>query len=131
MSGPIVEMTSSRPYLIRAIHEWISDNGMTPYILVDAQAEGLQIPVQFVENGKIILNISERAVQGLHVDHEWLLFSARFGGQPMDVTISIGAVLAIYAKENGRGMVLENGDAPTPPDLPPKPSGKPRLQVVK
>jgi len=126
-----MEMTSSKPYLIRAINEWLADNGMTPHILVDAQASGLQIPLQFVENGKIILNISARAVQGLHMDNDWVLFSARFSGQPMDVTIPISAVLAIYAKENGRGMVLENNDNPTPPDLPPKPSGKPRLQVVK
>ncbi len=129
-----MEMSSSRPYLIRAIYQWISDNGLTPYILVDATVPRLRVPEQYVENGKIILNISGSAVSGLHIDNEWICFSARFSGQKMDVTIPISAVLAIYAKENGRGMVMENGDAPSPPPEAPPPQDKPRrphLQVVK
>jgi len=103
-------MMSSRPYLIRAMREWISDNGLTPYILVDASASGAVVPEQFIENGKIVLNISERAAEGLHQDNDWILFSARFNGHAMDISVPISAVLAIYAKENGQGMVLDKDE---------------------
>jgi len=129
-------MTSSRPYLIRAIHEWVSDNGLTPYILVNAESPGAVLPRQFIDNGKIVLNVSSTAVSDLHIDNDWLLFSARFNGQATDISIPISAILAIYAKENGQGMVLdreEDGD-----DTPPPGSGsklkadkKPHLQLVK
>ncbi len=126
-------MTSSRPYLIRAIHEWITDNGLTPYILVDASAPGLKAPEKYIENGKIILNLSHSAVHGLQIENDWIMFGARFDGQKMEVHVPTNAVLAIYARENGRGMVLENGDTDTPPptDTPPKGVKKPHLQVVK
>ena len=112
-------MMSSRPYLIRAMHEWISDNGLTPYILVDASADGAVVPEQFIENGKIVLNISERAAEELHQDNDWILFSARFNGHAMDISVPVSAVLAIYAKENGQGMVLDkdNNVAASAPDL--------------
>ncbi len=126
-------MNSSRPYLIRAIHEWISDNGLTPYILVDARVPGVKAPEKYVENGKIILNLSHSAVHGLQINNDWILFSARFDGRKKDVNVPVNAVLAIYARENGRGMVLENGgaDGPPPPEDSPPGGRKPHLQVVK
>ncbi len=124
-------MTSSRPYLIRAIYDWISENDLTPYILVDALAPDLRAPEKYVENNKIILNLSQGAVHELQIDNDWIMFNARFDGQKMEVTVPTGAVLAIYAKENGRGMVLENGENVPPTDTPPKPTKKPHLQVVK
>lgn len=126
-------MTSSRSYLIRAIHEWISDNALTPYILVNAELPESVLPQQFVDKGKIVLNIGAQAADGLHIDADWLLFSARFDGKAMDVTIPIMAVLAIYAKENGQGMVLdhENGDNISPPPSRKKQAKKSHLQLVK
>ena len=129
-------MTSSRPYLIRAIHEWVSDNGLTPYILVNAESPGAELPRQFVENGKIVLNVSSAAVSDLHIDNDWLLFSARFNGRATDISIPISAIVAIYAKENGQGMVLdrdEDGDDTPPPGSRAglKSDKKPHLQLVK
>ena len=129
-------MTSSRPYLIRAIHEWVSDNGLTPYILVNAECPEAVLPLQFIENGKIVLNVSATAVNDLHIDNDWLLFSARFNGQATDISIPITAILAIYAKENGQGMVLDrddDGDETPPPGSRSKLKAdkKPHLQLVK
>jgi len=112
-----LKMTSSRPYLIRALQEWVLDNGMTPHILVDAESEGVQVPRQFVENGKIVLNISPESVVHLELGNETISFNARFSGQPMDVFIPISAVIALYARENGQGMVFADdggGDEPPP-----------------
>jgi stringent starvation protein B len=130
-------MTSSRPYLIRALYEWITDNGLTPYILVDAEAEGLHAPLEYADNGKLVLNIAPRAVRDFFVDNEHISFSARFGGHARDVFVPVRAVLAIYARENGQGMLFnerEEGDAtPPPPSDGPqgKGSGRPVLRVVK
>lgn len=130
-------MTSSRPYILRAIHQWIVDNGMTPHLLVNSGFPGTRVPEQYIENGKIILNISTRAVSDFHQDNDWVMFQARFGGRSQEIVIPVAAVLAIYAKENGKGMVFgqdDNGGGDAPPPQPPagtpKP-GKPRLQVVK
>lgn len=124
-------MTSSRPYLIRALYEWIVDNGLTPYLLVNAEAEGVGVPRDFVESGKIILNISPIAVQGLKLGNECIEFEARFAGTPRAVAVPPHAVLAIYAKENGQGMLFGEGEGGTPPEpTPPKP-GKPSLKIVK
>ncbi|HHM05638.1 MAG TPA: ClpXP protease specificity-enhancing factor [Gammaproteobacteria bacterium] len=127
-------MTSSRPYLIRALYEWITDNGLTPYILVDAGVEAVVVPRQFVRDGQIVLNISPSAVQALELTNEHVAFNARFSGQAMAVHVPAAAVLAIYARENGEGMMFRGeGDAgpPEPPgDQPPK-SGRPRLKVVQ
>lgn len=110
-------MTSSRPYLLRAIYEWIVDNGFTPYLLVDAMADDVLVPQQYVNNGKIILNISPDAVQNLSLGGDEVSFNARFDGKPMSVQAPIAATLAIYAKENGRGMVFTDDDeTPTDPD---------------
>lgn len=128
-------MTSSRPYLLRALNEWIVDNDLTPYIVCDATMEEVVVPQQFVENGKIVLNINPSAVRNLNVNNEALSFSARFAGSAMDVFLPINAVLAIYAKENGQGMVFVDDGAPppTPPSEPepPKTGGKPNLKLVK
>ena len=99
-------MTSSRPYLVRAFNEWILDNDCTPYIVVDAGIQGVQVPTEHVANGQIVLNISPGAVRGLVIGNGALEFSARFGGVPMQVFIPLQAVMAIYAKENGEGMVF-------------------------
>ncbi|SCZ50507.1 ClpXP protease specificity-enhancing factor [Thiohalomonas denitrificans] len=131
-------MTPSRPYLLRALYEWILDNGMTPYLLVDAEQENVQVPEQFVENGKIVFNVSPSAIRNLELGNDWVLLDARFSGSPMQVSVPIMAVLAIYARENGKGMVFtdeEGGDQP-----PPSPPGggdgddkpkRPSLKVVK
>ena len=128
-------MTSSRPYLIRALGEWIVDNQMTPYVVVDANRENTVVPRQFVENGKIVLNIGPYAVRDLEVNNEQLTFSARFGGVPMNVEVPVSAVLAIYSRENGQGMVFaDDNDAPlVPPEGPggKKSENKPSLKLVK
>lgn len=125
-------MTSSRPYLLRAIYTWIVDNDLTPYLLVDAQAEAVEVPRQYVEKGKIVLNIGSSAVQALALENDHVNFNARFSGQPMNVHVPMKAALAIYAKENGQGMIFTDedggGDEPTPD--PGKPV-RPQLKVVK
>jgi len=127
-------MTSSRPYLLRAIYEWIVDNNMTPYLLVDATADAVQVPTEHVSNGKIILNISPTAVMGLELGDEAVNFNARFSGKPMYINAPIKAVLAIYSKENGRGMVFSEDDDGSPPEPgggAPKKPRQPKLRVVK
>lgn len=99
-------MTSSRPYLIRALHEWIVDNGMTPLILVDATAEGVEVPQAFVDNGKIILNVSMTAVQGLELGDALISFKGRFSGAVQHVVVPVSAVQAIYARETSAGMMF-------------------------
>ena len=125
-------MTSSRPYLIRAIYQWIVDNGATPHVLVDASVEGVFVPLEYVENNKIILNIGPMAAHGLTLGNEVIEFSARFAGNSRQVTVPVEAVLAIYARENGQGMVFneERHDDPdsTRSDKPSKP---PHLRVIK
>ena len=132
-------MTSMRPYLIRAIYEWIEDNNCTPHMLVNANIEGAVLPTQHVEDGRIVLNIRAQAVQGLDLGDEFILFNARFSGRPMEVYFPVSSVLAIYAKESGKGMVFdqENDTNDTPP-APPSPSpsvkkkpSRPVLTVVK
>jgi len=132
-------MTSSRPYLIRDIYQWICDNGLTPYILVNAEHSQAVVPMQHIEDGKIVLNISSQAIDNLNIDNDWLLFSARFSGKSMDISIPVVAILAIYAKENGQGMVLdreETSDETPPPDGSGPSAGspgvkKPHLELVK
>ena len=99
-------MTPNRPYLLRAFFDWIVDNDCTPHLVVDAQYPAVQVPTQFVQDGQIVLNISPSAVTGFSLDMEQLSFNARFGGQPMQVYVPLGAVLAIYARENGEGTVF-------------------------
>ena len=122
-----VEMTSNRPYLLRALYEWIAGNNMTPHILVEAGAEGVDVPDQAVQKGKVILNIDNAAVRELELGNEWLTFKARFSGNEHRVSVPIEAVLAIYAKENGQGMIFNEGDGEPSPPKPDKPS----LRIVK
>lgn len=127
-------MTSNRPYLVRALYEWITDNNLTPHLLVNAELAGVDVPRQYVHEGRIVLNINPYAVRGLQLGNDRIEFSARFGGVSHLIRIPTAAVLAIYARENGQGMVFgeEPGgdggdDAPTTPQ-----SGKkPTLKVVK
>lgn len=123
-------MNSSRPYLIRALYEWIVDNGCTPYVLVDAGAPGVEVPQQYVKNGQIVLNVSPGAVADLLVSNDDLRFRGRFGGIAIDVIAPITAVLGIYARENGQGMVFEPERPQSGPDDEPR-GGKPTLRVVK
>lgn len=130
---------STRPYLIRAIHQWAVDNNLTPHILVDASAAGVKVPAGYVQDGRVTLNIHPQAVRNLELGNEWLLFSARFGGQSLAVEIPSAAVLAVYVRETGRGIFFQGEDdmstaagGPTPPPSPtPAPPKGPRLKVVK
>lgn len=97
-------MTSNRPYLIRAIYDWIVDNNLTPHILVNAHYPEIQVPQAYVQDGKIVLNVSPQACRGLHLENDRIVFTARFSGVVHQIFIVPAAVLAIYAKENGRGM---------------------------
>lgn len=102
-----MSMTSYRGYLIRALNDWILDNDCTPYILVNAMQEGVDVPRQYVRDGQIVLNVSPTAVHALQVTNDMLTFSARFGGRPTDVFVPVSAVMGIYARENGQGMVFD------------------------
>ena len=96
-----VSMTSNRPYLLRAMYDWISDNGLTPYVLVDAAAPGVQVPKSAVKDGRVVLNVAARAVAQLDLGKEFLRFTARFSGVSQLVEVPIAALLAVYAHENG------------------------------
>ena len=135
-------MTSSRPYLIRALYEWIVDNGFTPYMLVDTSNKEVQVPSAFVENGRIILNISPDATHSLVLGNDLITFNARFSGNAMDVNVPVSRVLAIYSRENGQGMIFEDqDDSPTDPGTtdsddksgpgPAPGTKKPNLRIVK
>ncbi|MGO2390805.1 MULTISPECIES: ClpXP protease specificity-enhancing factor [unclassified Halomonas] len=142
-------MKSSRPYLARALYEWLLDNELTPYLVVDATQPGVEVPRQLVQNGQIVLNAAPTAVRDFFMENEAISFNARFGGQPMQVMIPTPALIAIYARENGAGMVfghepeLEDGaesfgdieddasasDSPEP-SVKREPSVKPELSIT-
>lgn len=131
-------MTSNRPYLIRAIYDWIVDNDFTPYLLVDAERPGVEVPEEHVTSGRIVLNISPKACRGLHLENDRIVFTTRFSGQATQIYLSPMAVLAIYAKENGRGMEFGEDEEGVPPPSPPamtasetKVRHKPSLKLVK
>ncbi len=132
-------MTSSRPYLLRAMYDWIVDNGLTPHLLVFADEEGVIVPKEYVEGGKIVLNINPSAVRGLVIGNDQITFSGRFSGTPMEIVVPVQSAVAIYARENGKGMVFspEDGETPTDPGSGPDTSGdkpdggRPALRVVK
>lgn len=127
-------MTSNKPYLIRGIYEWIIDNDLTPYILVNTQYSGVQVPQEYVNGNQIVLNISDKACRGLHLENDRIVFTTRFAGESVQVFIVPEAVLAIYAKENGRGMEFPPGTTdhePSPPPKPHKKTVKPNLTLVK
>ena len=131
-------MNSSRPYLVRALYEWIVDNDCTPHLLVNAEFPGVRVPPGYANDGQIVLNVSPSAERNLHMDNEAVSFEGRFGGTAHSLYIPSGAMLAIYARENGEGVVFgepetssTTEDTPPPPPEAPKPSGRPKLRIVK
>lgn len=130
---------STKPYLIRAIYEWCSDSGLTPYLAVVVD-KNCRVPMEFVKEGEIVLNISASATPNLLIDNEWVGFSGRFGGAAREISVPINAVIGIYAKENGQGLFFGRDEAkpeneqieiePQTEGTPPK-RGKPSLKVVK
>lgn len=137
-------MNSSRPYLIRALYEWIVDNDCTPHLLVGVDYPGVSVPPGFASDGQIVLNVSPSAIRNLRMGNESVDFEGRFGGVPHSLHVPCAAVMAIYARENGQGMVFEvempegDPDGPPAPDEgpgpepePPKPGSRPSLKVVK
>jgi len=126
-------MTSNRPYILRALHEWIIDNGMTPYVLINAEIPEVSVPEEYVQDGRVVLNVSPSAVKDLVMGNDFVTFSARFSGSPSAVVLPLRAILAIYAKENGKGMIFpeeegEDGEETTQASTPEK---KPFLKVIK
>lgn len=107
MSEQELNLTPTRPYLARAIYEWICDNNLTPYLLVDATQPNTMVPEQFIQDGQIVLNIVPHAVHKLHIGNEVITFSARFGGVSRDIYVPLNAVLGIYARENGQGLFFD------------------------
>ncbi|MDH5611078.1 MAG: ClpXP protease specificity-enhancing factor [Gammaproteobacteria bacterium] len=107
-------MTSSRPYLIRAMYQWIVDNGVTPHLLADASVDGCLVPDGYIQDSKIVLNIAPMAVSGLMLGDEGISFGARFNGVSESIYVPINAVTAIYARENGQGMMFSDDDEPSP-----------------
>ena len=147
MSTPAA-IPSRRPYLIRAIYDWALDAGFTLYLLIAADQAGVTVPPGFVRDGRIALDISPMAVRGLDLQRDPIYFSARFGGAPHDIWVPSGAVLAVYARENGEGVMFGEpepvaadqagdgqthgaGDGREPPPDAPRPTGRPKLRVVK
>jgi stringent starvation protein B len=140
VTDAVQAMGSNRPYLLRALNEWINDNGMTPYLLVDAARDGVQVPASVVKDGRVVLNIAPRAVAHLLIDNRDVRFMARFGGVSQSVVVPVSAVLAIYAQETGQGMMLPEDGGLLPDDGPdpgPGPDGggdapkRSHLRVVK
>jgi stringent starvation protein B len=138
-----VSEISTKPYLIRAIYEWCVDGGQTPYLAVKVD-EYTQVPMAYVKDGKIVLNISVEAVRNLHIGNDAISCSGRFGGVPHQIMVPIESVMGIFSKESGQGLVFQeteavskltiiensSGDDTRPPESP-GPSGKPKLRVVK
>ena len=122
---------------MRALYEWIVDNDCTPYLLVDAGISDVMVPQQYVKDGQIVLNISAGAVMDLNISNDAVMFNGRFGGVATDIFVPVGAVMGIYARENGQGMVFESeeaGDQPPPDTIPPsagKSDKRPSLKIVR
>lgn len=132
MSSSPDGMTSNRPYLLRALYEWIADNDLTPHILVDAEADGVDVPHHVIQKGKVILNIATSATEHLMLENEIIEFRARFSGKPFQIVIPMNSVLAIYARENGQGMMFASDEsAPPPVDGTESPPVRSHLKVVK
>jgi stringent starvation protein B len=132
-----MNMTSNKPYLIRAFYDWIVDNQLTPYILVNAAYPGVQVPKAHIHGDRIVLNVSPTATRGLLLENDRIVFTARFSGQTEQIFVAPNAVLEIYAKENGRGIAFaeEEHDEPPPTDAPDSDvsgvKNKPSLKLVK
>ena len=128
---------STKPYLIRAIYEWCADSGLTPYLSV-AVDQNCRVPMEFVKEGEIVLNIGSGATPNLTIGNDWVSFNARFGGSAREIMVPVGSVIGIYAKENGQGLFFgrdETAAAEVAPPLAeppaPKAGGKPSLKLVK
>ncbi len=146
-------MTPRRPFMLRAFYDWLLDNELTPHLVVDATLQGVRVPMEFVQDGQIILNVAPRAVGNLELGDDEVTFSARFGGRPHLVIVPLYAVQAIYARENGAGTMFEpepayqqkltevaesvvaaqdsGADEQSTDTEPSKPQGRPSLRVVK
>lgn len=143
------QITSTKPYLVRAIHEWCSDQGFTPYLVVSVRGK-MQVPMEYVKNGEIVLNVSYNATRNMMLGNDYVTFSARFNGVSREIAIPVGAIVSIFAKENGEGMGFEYEAAPeadlhsvdntptdspsspdTDPEPPAPPAGRSHLRVVK
>ncbi len=133
---------SRRPYLLRAMHQWMSDSGFTPHVIVNAEVAEAKLPRAYARDGKIVLNISYTATEHLDIANDWVSFQARFDGVAQHVRFPLGAVLGVYARETGEGMVFsEQDDDSQPPDMPPaapttptlttEAPRRPRLKIVK
>lgn len=107
--------------MLRALYEWILENDCTPYVLVNAMADNVEVPQQFVKNGQIVLNVSPVAVTELNLSNDSMQFNGRFGGIPLDVFVPMSAIMGIYSRENGQGMMFDPEDDPNPE--PPKKNG--------
>ena len=123
--------TPQKPYLIRAIYEWLLDNQLTPYLLVNTLYEDVIVPRKYINDNKIVLNIAPEAVQNFHAYNKWISFSARFSGKPMELFIPIAAILAIYGKENNEWMFFTEDNLPPREPSPKGPITRPSLKVVK
>jgi len=134
-------MSPTKPYFIRALYDWIVDNGSTPYLLVDTSDTRCVVPVQFVRDGMIVLNLAPAAIKDLQMGNDFVMFSARFGGVSHDITVPVSSIRAIYAKESGRGLAFEEevadvraaGDGSSSNEVATAPKSKqpPRLTIVK
>jgi len=107
MSETTTSITPTRPYIVRALYQWIEDNALTPYLMVDATAENVQIPTEHVQDGRIVLNIASRATGNMSIENDYIHFSARFSGVSQEIWVPLTAVLGIYAKENSQGMFFD------------------------
>lgn len=123
-------MLSSRPYIARALYEWLLDNDNTPYVVVDAMQEDVVVPRQFVQNGQIVLNVAPSAVRDLDISNEMITFNASFSGEPMQVWVPIMALVAVYSKENGAGMVFGHEPVIPTPEEPALDEDAPKLESV-
>lgn len=108
-----ITITPTRPYLVRAIYEWINDNLLTPYLLINAEEKGVFVPQQYIKDGQIVLNIAPHAVHQLLMDNDAVGFSARFGGVPQQVYVPMRAVMGLYARENGQGLFFDANEYPS------------------
>ena len=123
---------SRRPYLVRAMHEWMTANNQTPHLVVDASGATTEVPRAYVRDGRITLNVGWQATQGLKLGNDFIEFAARFGGVPQQVRVPVAAVLGIYARETGQGMLFQDeGDSPPPVPSPDDTGSRPKLRVVK
>ena len=132
------DIPSNKPYLIRALHQWCTDFGFTPFMAVFVDSS-VEVPMEFVKNDEIVLNLSLEACHQLQMENDWISFQARFGGVPRKILVPVSHVLAIYARENGQGMsfpfdaaqAAEQGKSDTPEEDEKPKTGRPSLTIVK